>query len=168
MSSTSADTAIATAAALPTWELAALVREIAADEPAWQPQVRFGTAERWWTKLRSDDLVDVWLLTWLRGSGTDLHDHGGSKAAFTVVEGMLNEVRAYPRGNATTISTVRPGGIREVAADVVHDVRNPSSLAAISIHAYSPPLQSMTFYDSQPSGLRALRTVPTDSPEPSA
>jgi mannose-6-phosphate isomerase-like protein (cupin superfamily) len=152
--------------ALPTWELAALVREIAADEASWQPLVRFGTSERWWTKLRSDDVVDVWLLTWLRGSGTDLHDHGGSRAAFTVVEGMLNEIRAYSRGDATTISTVRPGGIREVAADVVHDVRNPSSLAAVSIHAYSPPLQSMTFYDARPSGLHALRTVPTDTPEP--
>jgi mannose-6-phosphate isomerase-like protein (cupin superfamily) len=152
--------------ALPTWELAALVREIAADETSWQPLVRFGTSERWWTKLRSDDLVDVWLLTWLRGSGTDLHDHGGSRAAFTVVEGMLNEIRAYPRGDATTISTVRPGGIREVAADVVHDVRNPSSLPAVSIHAYSPPLQSMTFYDTRPSGLHARFTVPTDTPEP--
>jgi mannose-6-phosphate isomerase-like protein (cupin superfamily) len=150
---------------LPTWELAGLVREIAAEAAAWQPMVQFGTDERWWTRLRSDDIVDVWLLTWLRGSGTDLHDHGGSRAAFTVVEGMLNEVRAYPRGDATTISTVRPGGIREVAADVIHDVRNPSSLAAISIHAYSPPLQSMTFYDARPSGLHARRTVPTNEPE---
>jgi hypothetical protein len=155
-----------TVSGLPTWELADLVREIAADEAAWAPLVQFGTDERWWTRLRSDDIVDVWLLTWLRGSGTDLHDHGGSRAAFTVVQGMLNEVRAYPRGDATTISTVRPGGIREVAADVIHDVRNPSSLAAISIHAYSPPLESMTFYDARPSGLHARRTVPTNSPEP--
>lgn len=155
-----------TANGLLTWELAALVRELAADEAAWAPLVQFGTDERWWARLRSDGLVDVWLLTWLRGRGTDLHDHGGSRAAFTVVEGMLNEIRAYPRGDATTISTVRPGGIREVAADVVHDVRNPSSLAAISIHAYSPPLQSMTFYDARPSGLHARRTVPTTSPEP--
>jgi mannose-6-phosphate isomerase-like protein (cupin superfamily) len=155
-------------AALATWELAALVREIAADHASWQPLVQFGTSERWWTRLRSDDRCDVWLLTWQRGSGTDLHDHGGSKAAFTVVEGRLNEVRAYPRGEATTISTVHPGGIREVAADVVHDVRNPSSLAAVSIHAYSPPLQSMTFYDARPSGLHALRSVPTNSPEPTS
>jgi hypothetical protein len=162
----SSSVATSTVPALPTWELAALIREIAADDASWQPLVQFGTAERWWTRLRSDDVVDVWLLTWLRGSGTDLHDHGGSRAAFTVVEGMLNEIRAYPRGDATTISTVRPGGIREVAADVIHDVQNPSSLAAVSIHAYSPPLQSMTFYEARPSGLHALRTVPTETPEP--
>ena len=147
-------------------QLAALVREVAADSASWRPLVQFGTTERWWTRLRSDDDVEVWLLTWLTGTGTDLHDHGGSAAAFTVVEGVLNEVRAYRRGDARTISTVRPGGIREVAPDVIHDVSNPSVLPAISIHAYSPPLQSMTFYDVVPSGLRVRRTALTNEPEP--
>lgn len=154
--------------ALRTSQLAAVVREVAADQDSWRSLVRFGTTERWWTRLRSDDVVDVWLLTWLTGTGTDLHDHGGSSAAFTVVEGMLNEVRAYRRGDAMTISTVRPGGLREVASDVVHDVSNPSALPAVSIHAYSPPLQSMTFYDVRPSGLRARRTTQTDQPEPTS
>jgi mannose-6-phosphate isomerase-like protein (cupin superfamily) len=149
-------------------QLAALVREVAAGPAAWRSLVHFGTTERWWTRLRADDDVDVWLLTWLTGTGTDLHDHGGSSAAFTVVEGMLNEARAYRRGDAMTISTVRPGGLREVAADVIHDVSNPSALPAISIHAYSPPLQSMTFYDVRPSGLRARRTAQTNEPEPAS
>jgi hypothetical protein len=154
--------------ALRTSQLATLVRETAADQNSWRSLVQFGSAERWWTRLSTDDTVDVWLLTWLTGTGTDLHDHGGSCAAFTVVEGMLNEVRAYRRGDAMTISTVRPGGIREVAWDVIHDVSNPSALPAISIHAYSPPLQSMTFYDVRPSGLRVRRTSPTNEPEPTS
>jgi hypothetical protein len=154
--------------ALRTAQLAAIVREVAADTASWRPLVQFGTTERWWTRLRADDDLDVWLLTWLTGTGTDLHDHGGSVAAFTVVEGVLNEVRAYRRGEPMTISTVRPNGVREVAADVVHDVSNPSRLPAISIHAYSPPLESMTFYDVLPSGLRGRRTARTNEPEPAA
>lgn len=162
----SSSSLLSSAQALRTSQLAEVVRGIAADHASWQPLVRFGTTERWWTRLRRDDTMDVWLLTWLTGTGTDLHDHGGSRAAFTVVEGMLNEVRAYRRGDAMTISTVRPGSTREVADDVVHDVTNPSALPAISIHAYSPPLQSMTFYEMRPSGLLARHTTLTNEPEP--
>jgi hypothetical protein len=151
---------------LPTTQLAAVVREIAADTASWRPLVQFGTNERWWTRLRSDDDVEVWLLTWLTGTGTDLHDHGGSAAAFTVVEGVLSELRADRWSDARTVTTLRTGGTREVAPSVVHDVSNPSELPAISIHAYSPPLQSMTFYDAAPSGLRVRRTTLTNEPEP--
>jgi mannose-6-phosphate isomerase-like protein (cupin superfamily) len=165
---TSSSTLTRTRQALSTWQLAECVREVAADHATWRPLVRFGTTERWWTRLRSDEVVDVWLLTWLTGTGTDLHDHGGSSAAFTVVEGSLNEVRAYRSRDAMTISTVRPGGVREVAPDVVHDVSNPSALPAISIHAYSPPLTAMTFYDPRPSGLKVRHTQPTNSPEPTS
>jgi hypothetical protein len=153
---------------LPTTQLAAIVREIAADSASWRPLVQFGANERWWTRLRSDDDVEVWLLTWLTGTGTDLHDHGGSAAAFTVVEGMLTEVRASRQSHPRTVSTLHPGGTREVCPDVIHDVSNRSVLPAISIHAYSPPLQAMTFYDDSPSGLRVRHTALTNEPEPTA
>jgi hypothetical protein len=132
------------------------------------PLVQFGTNERWWTRLRSDDDVEVWLLTWLTGTGTDFHDHGGSAAAFTVVEGTLSEVRASRQRDARTFSTLHSGGTREVAPDVIHDVSNPSALPAVSIHAYSPPLQAMTFYDTAPTGLRVRHTALTNEPEPTA
>jgi mannose-6-phosphate isomerase-like protein (cupin superfamily) len=165
---TSSSTLRVTRPPLPTTELAAVVREIAAHTVSWQHLVHFGTDERWWTRLRSDDDVEVWLLTWLTGTGTDLHDHGGSAAAFTVVEGTLSEVRASRKSDAKTVSTLHPGGTREVAPDVIHDVSNPSVLPAVSIHAYSPPLQAMTFYDAVPSGLRVRHTALTNEPEPTA
>ncbi|MFG3697192.1 hypothetical protein ACGF5C_04615 [Micromonospora sp. NPDC047620] len=42
---------------------------------------------------RLDQTADreVWALSWLPGQGTDLHDHGGSGAAFLVVAGALTE-----------------------------------------------------------------------------
>ena len=38
-------------------------------------------------------------------------------------------------------------------------------LTAVSIHAYSPPLEQMTYYERRPGGLDALRTVRGDQPE---
>ena len=36
---------------------------------------------------------------------------------------------------------------------------------AVSLHAYSPRLDRMTFYETGPYGLRATRTVRTAEPE---
>src|SRR3712207_8332217 len=35
--------------------------------------------------------AQVWLLSWLPGQGTGLHDHGGSAGALAVVRGTLSE-----------------------------------------------------------------------------
>ena len=90
------------------------------------------STDRFYARLHSDSLVDVWLLTWLHDQSTDLHDHGLSAAAFTVVRGELLEVRAT--ADARLISHRRlPGETTWVALGVVHDVRH-SSGPAISIH----------------------------------
>ena len=51
----------------------------------------------------------------------------------------------------------------------VHDVRNLSSTAAVSVHAYSPPLTTMNFYDlvyqEGVQSLTPLATLATDDPE---
>jgi Cysteine dioxygenase type I len=143
-------------------QLAALVVEYADHPSEWLPQVRFGAEERWWTRLRGDDAVDVWLLTWVTDTGTDLHDHGGSAGAFTVVTGALEEVRPEGPNGELLATTLHAGDVRAVEAGVVHDVRSPSLAPAISIHAYSPPLRTMTFYESAEDGPRATRTVVTD------
>ena len=127
---------------------------------AW---VQFNAASRWWTQLHGDDSHDVWLLSWLQDQTTELHDHGGSTAAFTVVQGALEEVRADAGDLART--HLRPGVIQWVAPGVVHDVRNVRSLPAVSIHAYSPPLASMTYYRQDGSALTPVRTVTGREPE---
>jgi mannose-6-phosphate isomerase-like protein (cupin superfamily) len=147
---------------LSTTSLAALVHELADDPARWQAQVRFGTEERWWTRLHGDDTVDVWLLTWVRDTGTDLHDHGGSAGAFTVVSGVLDEVRPEAAGGELVINRLHPGDVRSIERGVVHDVRSPSRAPAISIHAYSPPLREMTFYEQSPAGPQPTRTVATN------
>jgi len=145
-------------------DLVQVVCGVATDEALWRPRVRFRSESRWWTRLHGDDALDVWLLTWLEDQSTDLHDHGASAAAFTVLEGRLSEVRVS--GLREKVSLVPPGGIATVAPGVVHDVRNPSGRPAISIHAYSPPLREMTYYRQESSGRLAVDQVVRRELEP--
>jgi hypothetical protein len=48
----------------------------------------------------------------------------------------------------------------------VHDVRNLGSLPAVSVHAYSSPLTSMTYYELADGELVPVLDVATDDPEP--
>lgn len=143
--------------------LAAVVRDLAAQEETWLPQVRFERGTRWWTRLEGPPGIDVWLLSWLTTQGTELHDHGDSAAAFTVVQGALTEVRAA--GGQLTTQHLRSGDVQTVAPAVVHDVVNRESRPAVSIHAYAPRLTRMTYYRWGVHGLTVARSVTTTEPE---
>jgi hypothetical protein len=49
--------------------------------------------DRWFTRLYGDDELDIWLISWTPDRSTELHDHGGSLGALTVVSGALAETR---------------------------------------------------------------------------
>jgi predicted metal-dependent enzyme (double-stranded beta helix superfamily) len=160
-------TAISSPLALPVQELIALVRGIAADPVSWRTLLRTPDhgAQRWWLRLLADDQVDVWLLSWLPGQSTDLHDHAGSAAAFAVVSGVLGEVRVDAATGRRRNHLRQRGSITWLAPGMIHDVHGAGTGPAVSIHAYSPPLREMTYYADGPTGMRAVRTVRTDEPE---
>ena len=147
-------------------ELTSVVRSAAAETRRWQSRLQLPEGgNRWWMLLSKDDHVDIWLLSWLPGQATDLHDHGRSAAAFTVVGGRLSEVRLDERGRATTYSR-RPDSMIWLAPGVVHDVSGAGVEPAVSIHAYSPPLREMNYYAPDRRGrLQVVRTVATQEPE---
>ena len=122
-------------------DLIRLVRATAADTHRWQSVLRLPDGKgHWWTLLSTNDDVDVWLLSWRPGQATDLHDHGSSAAAFTVIRGELNEVRIDPYGQATSHS--RPAG---TATSLATRRRHPCSrehpriLATTSRNELLPP-----------------------------
>ncbi len=146
-----------------TGELAALVRDIAARTELWVPKVRF-TESRYWTRLPAPGGIDVWLLTWLPEQGTELHDHGDSAAAFTVVGGTLTELRSDYHGDLSAVE-LRTDAVRTVEPGVIHDVHNNHTGPAVSIHAYGPRLNRMTYYRLADGALTPVRTVVGDEPE---
>ncbi|MFI7664566.1 cysteine dioxygenase [Nocardia sp. NPDC049526] len=140
------------------------------------------TDERWATRLLSDDEVDVWLISWTPGKSTDLHDHAGSLGALTVLSGALSEFRW--NGTELRRRTLTAGDqasfpigwvhdvMRAPAADCLQVARNGTTESAgpldptLSVHAYSPPLTAMSYYEVTGHGtLRRSRTVLTDQPE---
>ncbi|WP_435173861.1 cysteine dioxygenase [Gordonia hongkongensis] len=133
---------------------------------------------RWSTRLHADDDVDVWLISWTPGEATELHDHAGSLGALTVLSGSLREY--HWTGDDLAVRILDAGDQAAFPLGWVHDVvRNPvvaapeigaetSPLATptLSVHAYSPPLTAMSYYDISEGGhLRRNRTVLTDQPE---
>jgi quercetin dioxygenase-like cupin family protein len=136
--------------------------------------------ERWATRLLADDEVDVWLISWTPGKSTELHDHAGSLGALTVLSGALSEYRW--NGTELRLRTLTAGDQASFPIGWVHDVmRAPAGPLPInetaaeslgpldptlSVHAYSPPLTAMSYYEVTGHGtLRRTRTVLTDQPE---
>jgi hypothetical protein len=106
---------------------------------------RFDPARRWYARLAVTDDHEVWLLTWLPGQGTDLHDHGGSAGAFTVVTGEITEEIVGLDGSLTRGNYAQGDG-HSFGPHHVHRIVNISERPAVSIHAYGPGLRSMTRY----------------------
>ncbi len=62
-------------------QLASIALRTAGQPGPWLGQVRFDPARRWYCRLVLADRYEVWLLTWLPGQQTGLHDHGRSAGA---------------------------------------------------------------------------------------
>jgi hypothetical protein len=102
----------------------------------------------WRLMARTPDF-DAWLIAWPKGGKVELHDHGASTGAVSVISGAL--VEAVPRhddaGRLTLVRhELRAGATLGFGAGHVHDVTNESDEHALSLHVYSPALTSMTFY----------------------
>lgn len=128
------------------------------------------TDDRWFARLQSDDEVDIWLISWARGHATELHDHGGSLGALTLLSGSLDEFRWD--GEQLRRRRLDAGDQAGFPLGWVHDVVwAPGSTPAgptLSVHAYSPPLTVMSYYEvTGSSTLRKRRTELTDQPEAS-
>jgi predicted metal-dependent enzyme (double-stranded beta helix superfamily) len=164
-------------------DLVGLTREIADDVAAGRHETHIDAEHRWSTRLHADDHLDVWLIGWATSQAAELHDHGGSIGALTVVRGSLTEWR-WSGGEEDETDcgaeelTVRGPGLRRRVLDVghgaafglghVHDVSNRAAEPAVSVHAYSPPLSVMSYYGVEQGILRRQRSeivAPGESPE---
>jgi rhodanese-related sulfurtransferase len=120
---------------------------------------------RWYLPLARWHTCDVWLLAWEQGQDTDWHDHGGSSGSFAVAAGGLVEHYRVPSGRGLGRRDFTAGQAVAFGPGHVHDVAHGGEGPAISIHAYSPPLVAMTYYQKTGYGLMARETVAIDGPE---
>ncbi|MEE3753659.1 MULTISPECIES: cysteine dioxygenase [Mycobacterium] len=149
------------------------------------PEGGIPESQRWFTRIHGDEELDVWLISWVPGHPTELHDHGGSLGALTVVSGSLNEYRWD--GRALRRRRLDAGDQAGFPLGWVHDVvwaprpvtvpvtglpgasAAPAQQPTLSVHAYSPPLSAMSYYDiTDRNTLRRQRTELTDEPEGSS
>lgn len=147
------------------------------------PEGGIPESRRWFTRIHGDEELDVWLISWVPGQPTELHDHGGSLGALTVISGSLNEFRWD--GRALRRRRLDAGDQAGFPLGWVHDVvwaPRPVTVPAarpvapsagarpvqptLSVHAYSPPLTAMSYYQiTDRKTLRRARTELTDQPE---
>ena len=128
---------------------ALIARALAADSERWRRLVRFHTGERFTTLVERTGDHEIWLMSWLCGQGTDLHNHGGATGAFTVVAGILTERVARASGTeqpTVTVHEVPAGRSRVFGPGYVHRVRNAGPEPAVSIHVYRPARLPMINY----------------------
>ena len=151
---------------------AALAAALAAASGRWLDRVRYRPLSRWTELLHRNDAADllhpdlhrdlagvqIWLLSWLPGQGTPLHDHGRSAGAFAVVRGRLTErvVATGPAGVHETSARLGVDRLRQFGAHYVHQVTNDGAEPAVSVHVYTPALREMNTYEVRAG--RLLRT----------
>ena len=149
---------------------AALAVALAIRPDLWSDLVVYQEDARWTHQLPVADLAgslhgslhadladaEVWLLSWLPGQGTPLHDHGSSSGAYAVARGSLTErVVAARAGRPPHQSTadLAAGRVRYFGPHHVHQVVNTLHEPAVSVHVYSPGLTVMNTYRVDERGL---------------
>ena len=116
-----------------------LARAVAAD-PGWRDLVRYDATTRWYHRLRTGPGYEVWLLSWLPGQGSGIHDHGRSSGVLTVLDGTLTEHSRHG------VRTLAAGAQRVFPPGYVHGVVNDSLEPAASLHVYHPALTEMPLH----------------------
>jgi predicted metal-dependent enzyme (double-stranded beta helix superfamily) len=133
-----------------------------ASSPLWSEHAHHDPAERRPVRLLATPAYEVWVIGWTTGQGVEPHDHGSARGVLAVAEGTLTEVASTDGGLRRT--ELPAGSVHRLEERIVHEVVNAHTLPATSIHVYSPPLRSMTFYD--PADGRPIRTDLVDQEVP--
>ncbi len=106
--------------------------------------------ERSWRLVARTPDFDAWLIAWPTGGRVELHDHGASRGALTVLSGTLVETVPH-RDEWGRLDLLRcdlqSGVTLRFDHGHVHDVLNEGPETALSLHVYSPALTSMTHFD---------------------
>jgi hypothetical protein len=127
--------------------LAGIVRTVARHPELFEDLVDDDPSPGWSMVLHTSANFDVHVNAWGSTGSSDWHDHGGSSGAYAVVHGGLVERFRVDDGIALESRHVCRGGVATFGASHIHDVVHHDGRPAISVHAYSPWLVALTYYD---------------------
>ena len=142
--------------------VAVIAAGLAAVSVPWEIATGTHPTERCYELLLATDQYDAWLIHWPAGTGLDAHDHGGSTGALAVVGGVLDEDISLD--GRTVTRRFAAGETSAFDGEHVHAVVNRTDVGATSVHVYSPPLRTMSFYSESPVGGRTVARVEPVSP----
>ncbi|MPZ65114.1 MAG: cysteine dioxygenase [Pseudonocardiaceae bacterium] len=115
---------------------------LAAHPERWLPLLGYRGDTRGYRLLDAGCDHEVWVVSWLPGQGTDLHDHGPASGAFAVAAGTLTE-RVVTSPHSAPVNVIRQlaaGRVRAFGPYYGHQVSNPGTVPAVSLHVYAQPL----------------------------
>jgi quercetin dioxygenase-like cupin family protein len=128
----------------------------------WTPLARHDPDERTYALLHRDEDVELYVVCWMPGHDTGFHDHDDSAAAIVVLEGQIREERLALTG--TVEATLGPGDSVTIAREAIHRVHHAGDAPAVSLHAYSPPLQRVGTYEIAENGALLRHPRPSETP----
>ncbi|MQA14133.1 MAG: cysteine dioxygenase [Pseudonocardiaceae bacterium] len=108
---------------------------LAAHPERWLPLIDHAAGTRRLLDHSPDE--QVWLLSWLPGQGTGVHDHGPASGAFAVAAGTLTE-HVAGSSRAGTPRQLDAGRARAFGPHYVHELANTGTIPAVSVHVYTP------------------------------
>ncbi|MBP2476973.1 putative metal-dependent enzyme (double-stranded beta helix superfamily) [Crossiella equi] len=123
--------------------------EVAADRSRWAHLLRYDPTERYTALLEKHGDQEIWIMSWLPGQRTELHDHGGATGAYTIVTGTLVERVARVADNGRPVELVhalKEGQTRVFGPNYVHEVVNEGPDPAVSIHVFEQGRRPMPRY----------------------
>ena len=130
-------------APIPIRDLPGLARSFAGSVTTEACRLSAPPGDRRWRRLAATPQYDAWLIAWGAGSGLELHDHGGSSGAFSVISGgLIERGRDLDAAGPFVTRRLRARDSIVVPPTRVHAVTNPYAAPALSVHVYSPPLRN--------------------------
>lgn len=132
-------------------ELQAVVQAVAGRQQLWSELVRLDPNERTYHQLHLDGHLELWLITWMQGHDTGFHDHDLSAGAVAVAQGQICEERLTLAGIGTG-RIFKAGQAFDFHSSDIHRVSHVGWLPAVTLHAYSPPLERMGAYSIDAAG----------------
>jgi quercetin dioxygenase-like cupin family protein len=122
-----------------------LVARLAAEPARWRHLVRHERDVRVYEQLLAEEDVNAWLICWSGGQDTGFHDHDESAGAIAVLSGRVREER-LAIGAPALAREFATGRRFSIPPNAIHRVVHAGHEPAVTLHAYSPPLQRMGAY----------------------